>query len=88
MALNDFGNRKRFLKVLMLLSLQIIHFAFFFLKPLGLIANALLSKGLFGSLNEFTGQIVLQPHGTNSKKNYPPIGVFSTLSILPSSLTL
>ena len=76
------------LKVLMLFSLQ-RHpfFALLLLRLYGLIANAFLPKGLFGSLNDSTGQIVLQPHGTNGRRSYHPIEVFSTPSILPFSLT-
>ena len=62
----------------MLLSLQRLPlFAFFLLKLLGLMANAFLPKGLFGSLNDSTGQIVLQPHGTNGRKSYHPILLYS-----------
>ena len=70
------------LKVLMLFSLQRLPlFAFLLLRSLVSLTNAFLPKGLFGSLNDSTEQIVLQPHGTNSRRSYHSIEVFSTQSI-------
>ena len=54
----------------------------------GLDLIKIMKKELFGSLNDSTGQIVLQPHGKNGRKSYHPIEVFSNLSILPFSMTL
>ena len=71
----------------MLFSLQRLPLsAFLLLRLLDLMATAFLPQGLFGSSNDYR-QIVLQPHGTNGRKSYHPIEVFSTPSILPFSLT-
>ena len=77
-----------FLKVLMPFFVQRLPlFTFLLLRLHGLTANAFLPKRLFGSLNDSTGRIVLQPHGTNGKRSHHPIEVFFTLSIFSFLLT-